>query len=127
MDICLKLWGLNRNKVAAIYFSPAFLGYITSKNLYDGFTTVLDNDILLKILEISMDGPSVNWKFLCAFNDDFEGKFVLLEMWSCGLHVVHGALQNGHKNAVWNVNSVLRTFDKLFHDSLLEGQVTEAS
>ena len=60
MDICLKLWGLNRNKVAAIYFSPAFLGYITSKNLYDGFTTVLDNDILLKILEISMDGPSVN-------------------------------------------------------------------
>ena len=36
-------------------------------------------------------------------------------MWSYGLHVVHRAFQNGHKNAVWKINSVLRSFYKLFY------------
>ena len=118
MDICVRLWDLNRNKMASRYFSSAWLGLTTAKDLYDGFTTVLNNDILPKILHVSMDGPSANWKFLYALNDDFEKKFetTLLEMGSCGLHMEHGALQNGHKNAVWNVNSVLKSFYKLFHD-----------
>lgn len=62
------------------------------------------------MLQVSMDGRSVNWKFFDAVNDDFEEKYetTLLEMGSHGLHVVHGTFQNGHKNAVWNVNSVLR-------------------
>ena len=41
----------------------------------------------------------------------------LLDRGSCGLHVVHGTFQNGHKNAKWNVNTALRSFYKLFHDS----------
>ena len=48
MDICVRQWDLNRNKVAARYFSSAFLGHTTTKDLYDGFTTVLNNDILSK-------------------------------------------------------------------------------
>ena len=63
MDICVRLWDSNRNKMAAMYFSSAFLGYTTAKDLYDGFTTVLNNDILPKILQVSMDGPNVNWTF----------------------------------------------------------------
>ena len=112
MNICVRLWDLNRNKVAARYFSSAILGHTTAKNLYDGFTTVLNNDILPKMLLVSVDGPSVNWKFFDALFDDFEEKFegTLLEMASCGLHVVHGAFKNGHKNPVWNINSVLRSF-----------------
>ena len=39
-------------------------------------------------------------------------------MGSCDLHVVHGAFQNGHRNAKWNVNTALQSFYKLFHDSL---------
>ena len=119
MDICVRLWDSNRNKVAISYFSSAFSGHTTAKDLYDGFTTVLNNDILPKILQVSMDRPSVNWKFFDAVNDDFVEKFetTLLEVGSCGLHVVYGASQNGHKNAMWNVNFVLRSFCKLFHDS----------
>ena len=93
MDICVQFWDSNRNKMAARYFSSAFLGDTTAKDLCDEFTTVSNNDILLKILQVSMDGPNVNWKFFDALNDDFEEKFetTLLEMGSCGLHVVHGA------------------------------------
>ena len=72
MDICVRLWDLNRNKVAARYFSSAFLGHTTAEDLFDGFTTVLNNETLRKILQVSMDGPSVHWKFFDALNDDFE-------------------------------------------------------
>ena len=91
MDICVRLWDLNRNKVAARYFSLAFLGHTTAKDLYDGFTTVLNNDILPKILQVSMDGPSANWKFLYALNDDFEKRFeTMLWKWS-------------HVDCIWNM------------------------
>ena len=64
------------------------------------------------MLQVSVDGPSVNWKFFDALIHDFEEKFegTLLEMTSVGLHVVHGAFKDGHKNPVWNINSVLRSF-----------------
>ena len=50
MEICIRLWDLNRNEVAARYFSSAFSGHTIAKDLYGGFTTVLNNKILPKIL-----------------------------------------------------------------------------
>ena len=38
-------------------------------------------------------------------------------MGSCGLHVVHGAFQTGHKTSTWNINSVLRALYTLLKDS----------
>ena len=74
MDICVWLRDLNRTKAAARYFSTAFLGHTTAKGLYDGFTTVLNNDILTKLLQVSINGPSVNCKFFDTLDDDFEKK-----------------------------------------------------
>lgn len=66
-----------------------------------------------------MDGPSVNWKFLEHLNESRdhhkEGSH-LLELGSCGLHVVHGPLQSGHSAAGWKVNSVLRSMYNVFKD-----------
>ena len=58
MDICVWLWDLNRNKVVSGYFSSGFLGHNTAKD--DGFTTILNNEILPEILQVSISGPSVN-------------------------------------------------------------------
>ena len=38
-------------------------------------------------------------------------------MGSCGLHVIHGAFQTGHKASGWNVNGYLRAMYRLFKDS----------
>jgi len=66
-----------------------------------------------------MDGPSANWKFLdelkidlCTDRSDRE----LLNMRSCGLHIVHGAFQTGHKARGWNVNSFLCAIYAMFKD-----------
>ena len=59
-----------------------------------------------------MDGPNVNLKFSDQLIDQLEiqSEKSLLDMGSCGLHVVHGAFQNGHKIAKWNVNTALQSF-----------------
>lgn len=67
-----------------------------------------------------MDGPAVNYKFLDNLKTDLQhinSDCELLSMGSCGLHVVHGVLQTGHKASSWNVNSVLRALYTLFKDS----------
>ena len=35
----------------------------------------------------------------------------------CGLHVINGALQTGHKASKWNVQALLKSIYKLFKDS----------
>ena len=63
--------------------------------------------------------PVLTVNFLIHLMMTLRKKFetTLLEMGLCGLHVVHGTFKNDHKNAVWNVNSVLRSFYKLVYDS----------
>ena len=58
-----------------------------------------------------MDGPNANMHFDTRFDS------TLLDMWSCRLHLVHGAYQAGHKLARFKVNVILRSFYKLFKDS----------
>ena len=66
-----------------------------------------------------MDGPNVNLKFFDMLNTELDEKIdtSFLEIGCCSLHVVHGAFQTGHKAVGWNMNSVLGSFYKLFHDS----------
>jgi hypothetical protein len=67
-----------------------------------------------------MDGPAVNYKFLDDLKVDLQDSNTdreLLSLGSCGLHVVHGAFQTGHKTSSWNNNSVLRALYTLFKDS----------
>ena len=67
-----------------------------------------------------MDSPSVNWKFLESFPSNTRPDATdpqLLDLGSCGLHVVHGSFQTGHKAAGWTVNELLRIAYGLFKDS----------
>ena len=66
-----------------------------------------------------MDGPNVNWSLftkMASYRElnDYPG---LLNMGSCGLHVVHGALQTGHKKTGWDLNATLRYAYYFFRDS----------
>ena len=51
-----------------------------------------------KMLQDSMDGPSVNWKLYDSIveernkNDDYTA---LIDIGSCSLHVVHGTFRSG--------------------------------
>ena len=105
MDICLRFWDVKATKVTGRYYSSNFLGHATVSNLFDSFVDTLGESLLLKVLQVSMDGPNVNWKFFDMLNIELDEKCdtSLLEIGCCSLHVVHGAFQSGHKAVGWNI------------------------
>ena len=89
---------------SVLHFDSSFLGHASANDLQSGFTSLLNDQILSKIVQVLMDGPNVNLKFLDQLINELEiqSEKSLLDMGSCGLHVVHG-----HKNIKWNVNTAL--------------------
>lgn len=120
MDLVVRFWNNELNKVATRYLTSTFMGHTTANDILDHFISGLSMLPLYKLLQTSMDGPNVNHKFLRELRAKLEVSAdspKLLDLGSCGLHVVHGSLQAGHKAANWEVNSLLRGLYNLFKDS----------
>ena len=118
MDIVLRFWNNETNEVCSRYFGSAFLGQASAECLLVSFKQALTELPLSSLLQVSMDGPAVNWKFIDLLNTSLEvDNTKLLEMGSCGLHVIHGAFQSGHKASGWQVNAYLRALYGVFKDS----------
>jgi len=120
MDIVIRYWSEEAQQVQSRYFTSVFLGHATAKDLETNFTEALSDLSLMKLVQVSMDGPSVNWKFLESLQTNLHPDAAdpqLLDLGSCGLHVVHGAFQTGHKAAGWTVNEMLRSLYGMFKDS----------
>ena len=66
MDIIVRFWNDTSNEVSTRYLTSTFLQHATSVDLLNSFTTALSeqNMNLKKMMQVSMDGPNVNLKFL---------------------------------------------------------------
>ena len=71
-----------------------------------------------KMINVSMDGPNVNWRMLSDLKVKKEKEYPsapgLVEFGSCALHTVHNALKAGHSAANWSIFAYLRTTYYLF-------------
>ena len=69
------------------------------------------------MLQISMDGPNVNWKLYDSIaekrseNDDYPG---LIDIGSCNLHIVHGAFRTVVQKTKWGIDGILQALYNLF-------------
>ena len=68
-----------------------------------------------------MDGPNVNWSLLRMLSSrrKVEGFPALLELGSCGLHIVHGASSLGHTKCGWKIDEILSSSHYVFQNSPL--------
>ena len=66
-----------------------------------------------------MDGPSVNWKFLNEVSKRRKDDelHALIEIGSCGLHIIHGAFKSGAEMTNWNIKQVLKGAFQILHDT----------
>ena len=70
--------------------------------------------------QISMDGPNFNWKLYDNiveernWNDDYPA---LIDIGSCSLHVVYGAIRSGVQKTKWGIDGILKAMHNLFDDS----------
>ena len=120
MDLVVKYWSDTQNKVSTRYLNSVFMGHQTAHDLIKAFKQGISSLDISKLVQVSMDGPNVNLKFFKALKEELksgENETQVLDLGSCGLHVVHGAFQTGHKAAKWTLNSFLRGIYGLFKDS----------
>lgn len=67
------------------------------------------------MLSLSMDGPSVNWKFVSILQNEHGEQFAGMQIQiagSCGLHTLHNAFKGGFE--IWIVEKVLKALHYLF-------------
>ena len=71
------------------------------------------------MLQVSIDGLSVNWKFYGRFTKSREISELtgLINMGSCGLHVIHGVFKSGAMSCEWDILKILKGLYALFNDT----------
>jgi hypothetical protein len=91
----------DNKEVVTQYFNSAFPPKASASDLLSKFKESLSGLPVWKILQVSMDGPNVNWAFLRQLKGnllsiDPEATDLLELGCCCGLNVIHGAFQTGH-------------------------------
>ena len=118
MDVHIRFWDISRKQAVTRYWNSVFLGKATAEDLLKAFHSGLEHLHMDSILQVSMDGPKVNWAFYDKLvNEQADDAAHFLETGSCGLHIMHGAFQSGHNATDWKVNEVLSALWYYFKDS----------
>ncbi|GBN95345.1 hypothetical protein AVEN_69876-1 [Araneus ventricosus] len=110
MDI--HVWYWQQNRISTIYFNSVFLGHSGSSDIFEEFLSAIAKLKFFKTIQISMDGPNVNWKFYSMLQDYYCKKFGknLLNIGSCSLHIMHNAFKVGVLQAhgeLWIFNCIV--------------------
>jgi hypothetical protein len=81
-------------------------------------TNIVEKFGFTDLLQLSMDGPSVNWKLHRLINEKMQNTVQkrLLDCGSCGLHVCHNAFKLGYKKSTWSICMFLKSLFTLFDE-----------
>jgi len=91
MDLVVRFWDSCQGVVSTRYLTSVFLGHATAKDLEIKLREGLSGLSEKNIIQVSMDGPNVNWKMLENLKDSRDAcDRELIDIGSCGLHVLHG-------------------------------------
>ena len=119
MDVVLRYFNNESCMVETSYFDSAFLKWPNSQNLHVKLLESLTALDLGKLIQISMDGPHVNW-YVLSLHSSYREKNELSRLsniGSCGLHVLHSALQAGVMETDREVSKFLHAMWKVFDES----------
>ena len=99
------------------------MGHCTSHDLKNHFKESVSDLNLNKVLQVSMDGLSVNLKFHGDIQSNCEelGIPKLIEIGSCSLHIIHDAFKTGVNSTDWEIKKTLKGSFTLLHDSPARG------
>ena len=71
------------------------------------------------MVQLSMDGPNINWKVFEKFNTARESNDdpCLADIWSCSLHIVSGSVNAGVTETKWEIDKIMKSMWRLLSDS----------
>ena len=92
MDVLVRMW-TSATRVTSCYLCSVFMGQDRASDIREHFLQSTQDVGLQNLLQVSMDGPSVNWAFYEKLQQKVkdECSCQILNIGSCGLHILHGA------------------------------------
>lgn len=114
MDVLVRYWD---GCVKTRYLTSCFLGHSCAEDLASALRSATQEMSQTKILQVSMDGPNVNLKLLRSLKEELrssDDSHQILDIGSCGLHVINGAYKAGHTATRWDLVTFLRSCYNLF-------------
>ena len=118
MDFHVRYWS---DKVITRYLGSVFMGHGKATDLLEHFLKGVNDliPVIKNMLQVSMDGPNVNWKFFDLLKKQMseDHGVILINIGSCGLHIVHNAFKTGAVSSTWDISSFLSSLYYLFKDS----------
>ena len=93
----------------SLNFDSKFLGHASSQDLLEEFQQALKDLHESSMLQVSVDGPNVNWAFYDELRKHHEREELpsLINIGSCDLHIVHRALKTCVTATEWNLKGIL--------------------
>ena len=106
-------------KVSARYVTSVFLGHSRHTDLNNSFASLIHESSEDKLVQLSMDGPSVNVKLCQVVQDDRKEKGLqhLLDIATCGLRTLHGSFETGSEKSKWKMKSLMTASFNVLHGS----------
>ncbi|XP_030585845.1 uncharacterized protein LOC115780670 [Archocentrus centrarchus] len=116
LDMHMRFW--SDNQVNSRYLTSFFMGHHTAEHMYEKIEKVCSDIGFQNLIQLSMDGPNVNWKTFSLAQQNIEqqtGK-KMLNIGSCGLHILHNAFRAGCASTDWDLGNALSSLKWLFKD-----------
>ena len=119
MDLYVRYWDDLDKLIKVRYYGSSFLGHCKANYLVEHFNELTKKLKSENLYQISMDGANVNKKFYEDFSRKFgdENYHRLIDIGSCSLHIVHGALRAGVEQSQWELKKFLKGAFTVFHNS----------
>ena len=71
MDVHVRYWSSSKNQICVRHLDSKFMGHATENDLLENFSDVINNvDGGNRMIQVSMDTPSTNWKFFNLLQKD---------------------------------------------------------
>ena len=111
VDVIIHFWDNEKNKECSRYFDLNFLGHTSAQDLLKSLQSELTTLNLVGLIQLSMDTTSTNWKLLDEMSEDQVNSDPelpeLINVGSCGLHIIHGAFKRGAIATGWHIDNLL--------------------
>ena len=119
MDVHIIYFDDEKMQVTRNYIGSHFMGHATAEDTYRSLKEVhRELDLSHNLVQLSMDGPNVNLKTLEIVEENRKIEDPncpkMINIGSCGLHVVHGAFATGQKATDWSLDKFLRSIFSIF-------------
>ena len=119
MGICIRFWNKETSQVEDQYWDSKFLGHTAHRKLLVSLQESLKDFDMIKMVQLSIDGPNVNLKLLKVMKEQrtelsFPG---LIDFGSCTLRALNGAFESGTEASGLKLKKMLKSCFEIFSNS----------